>query len=172
MHATIAFARRMERTIGQVEEGVGIVLVALLAIVVNLQIFARYLFNAPFMWPEEAARLLMIWIAFIGAAALTRRGADMAVDTFVLMMPDRWQRRFVIMKDVVMALLFVFVAVQGYKLALAVAGMPLIALGWPTAMLAWPLVVGGLLIAFHSALRVARMVLLGEDIATEVKALT
>jgi len=172
VHAAIAFTRRLERVIGHVEEVVGILLVALLAVVVNLQIFARYLFHAPFMWPEEAARLLMIWIAFIGAAALTRRGADMAVDTFVLMMPDRWQRRFVIMKDVVMAALFMFVAMQGYKLAVAVAGMPLIALGWPTAMLAWPLVIGGLLISFHSVMRVARMVLLGEEIAPEVKALT
>lgn len=172
MHATIAFAKRLDRAAGWIEEAIGIVLVALLAVVVNLQIFARYLFSSPFIWPEEAARLLMIWIAFIGAAALTRRGADMAINTFVLMMPNRWQRRFTIMKDIVMAGLFAFVALQGYKLAVAVAGMPLIALGWPTAMLAWPLVIGGVLISFHSIMRVVRMTVLGEHLAPEVKALT
>lgn len=172
MRAIVASAKRLDGVIGPVEETVGIVLVAMLAIVVNLQIFARYLFSSPFIWPEEAARLLMIWITFVGAAALTRRGADMAVDTFVLMMPERWQRRFMLMKDVVMAVLFVFVALQGYKLALAVAGMPLIALGWPTAMLAWPLVIGSVLIAFHSIVRVLRMTVLGERLEPEIKALT
>jgi TRAP-type C4-dicarboxylate transport system permease small subunit len=172
VHAAFAFAKRLDRALGQVEEAMGIVLVALLGIVVNLQIFARYLFSSPFMWPEEAARLIMVWIAFVGAAALTRRGADMAVDTFVLLMPPRWQRRFGLAKDAVMAVLFVFVALQGYKLAVAVAGMPLIALGLPTAMLAWPLVIGGGLIAFHSAMRVLRVAVLGEELAPEIKALT
>jgi TRAP-type C4-dicarboxylate transport system permease small subunit len=172
VHAAFAIAKRLDRALGRVEEAVGILLVALLGIVVNLQIFARYLFSSPFMWPEEAARLIMVWIAFVGAAALTRRGADMAVDTFVLLMPARWQRRFGLAKDAVMAVLFVFVALQGYKLAVAVAGMPLIALGWPTAMLAWPLVIGGALIAFHSAMRVLRVAVMGEELAPEIKALT
>src|SRR5690606_26764824 len=131
--------------IGLVEDWLAIAFVVALGAVVNLQIFSRYLFNAPFIWPEEVSRILMIWIAFIGSSAVTRRGADMAVDTFVLMLPQNWQRTILIVKDLVMAGLFVFVAIQGKALAQAVASMPLIATGWPTAIMAWPLVIGSLL---------------------------
>ena len=135
------------------EDGVGIAAVAGLAIVVNLQIFARYIFHHPFIWPEEISRLILIWMTFIGAGALARRGGGLAVDTFVEMLPRVPRRAFLIGRDLVMLVLFVFVAVQGMALANAVSGMPLVASGLPTDLLAWPVVIGGVLIAFHCALR-------------------
>ena len=162
---------RLDDLLGMLEDAVGIVLVVILALVVNLQIFSRYLFHAPFIWPEEVARLLMIWIAFIGSAAVTRRGADMAVDTFVLLAPKGVQRMLAIVKDLVLAALFIFIAVQGNALASAVSNMPLIATGWPTSLLAWPLVVGGVLTAFHSLVRCTG-VLAGNEVTQEIKTLT
>lgn len=143
----------LERGLGHVEDWVGMAAVAGLAIVVNLQIFARYLFHAPFIWPEEIARLLLVWMTFVGAGALARRGGDLAVDTFVEMMPRVPRRYFLVLRDMTMLVLFAFIATQGYALAQAVAGMPLAATGLPTDLLAWPLLLGGSLIAFHCAVR-------------------
>lgn len=142
-----------ERGLGHVEDWAGIAAVAGMAIVVNLQIFARYLLHAPFIWPEEVARLLLVWMTFIGAAALARRSGDLAVDTFVEMLPRVPRRALEMTRDITMLALFVFIATQGYALARAVAGMPLAATGLPTDLLAWPVIVGGSLIAFHCMVR-------------------
>lgn len=147
--------RSVERWIAHAEEWFAMALVAALGIVVNLQIFARYVFNAPFIWPEEVSRLLLVWMTFIGSAALVRRGSEIAVDTFVLMLPSHARRTALACRDVVLVLLFGFIALEGFRLAQAVAGMPLIATDLPTSMLAWPIVVGGGLTAFHSAIRLA-----------------
>lgn len=158
MHRMLSFLLALERGLGRLEDWVGIAAVAGLAIVVNLQIFARYLFHSPFIWPEEVARLLLVWMTFIGAAALARRGGDLAVDTFVEMLPRLPRRGLIMLRDAVMLVLFVFISSQGFALAKAVAGMPLAATGMPTDLLAWPVVAGGALIAFHCALRLLVMI--------------
>jgi len=160
---------RLQSLIGRAEELAGMLLIAALAAVINLQIFARYLFHAPFMWPEEVARLLLVWMAFLGAAAMTRRGADIAVDTFVLLMPPRLRKAFQVMRDLVMIAVFGLVAFQGVELARAVATMPLIATGWPTAMLAWPLVICGVLTVFHCALRVLTLLFTDADLPHQIQ---
>jgi len=66
--------------------------VALMALIVNLQVLARYAFDKPFIWPEEVSRMVLIWMTFLGAAALIRRGGDIAVDTFIDMLPPHWRR--------------------------------------------------------------------------------
>jgi TRAP-type C4-dicarboxylate transport system permease small subunit len=144
--------------IGWIEETVAILLVAALALVVNLQIVARYVFEAPFVWPEEVSRLILVWLSFLAAAALTRRGGDIAVDTFTGMMSPPVRRGFLVLRDLLMIAVFLLVAFHGFRLVQAVAGMPLVATELPTALLAWPIVVGGLLIALHTGLRLAGLV--------------
>lgn len=139
--------------LGHVEEAAGMLLIVAMAVVVNLQIVSRYVFHAPFIWPEEVTRLILVWLTFVASAALARRGADIAVDTFVDMMSGRMRRAFHVARDAILAVLFGYVAVDGYRLAQAVADMPLVATEWPTSLLAWPLVIGGGLIAFHAVVR-------------------
>lgn len=128
-------------------------LVAAMAVVVNLQVVARYLFDSPFIWCEEVTRLILVWLTFVASAALVRRGGDIAINTFVDMLPAAARRPFIAVRDGLMLLVFGFVAWEGWRLAGAVAGMPLVATEWPTALLAWPLVVGGVLTVFHVVVR-------------------
>lgn len=169
-----ALLTRVETLLGHAEDAIGMAAVALLAAVVNLQIFSRYIFHSPFMWVEEIARLLLIWMTFIGAAALTRQGGDLAVDTFVEMLPPAFRRAARMVRDAVMVVLFLFVATQGRALAEAVRGMPMVATELPTSLLAWPLVAGGLLTAFHCALRLLRALVdpVGAEAHDVPKALT
>ena len=144
---------KFDGRVGQLEEWLCILLVGAMAIVVNLQIAARYVFDKPFIWPEEVSRLILIWMAFIGAAALIRRGGDIAVDTFVDMLPPGRRRAMLTIRDLVMVAVYSLVAWQGWSLAGNVAGMPLVATEWPTALLAWPVVLGGVLIVLHVMVR-------------------
>lgn len=145
--------RTVQTALGRAEELLAMLLVAALLVVVNLQIFARYIFHHPFIWPEEVSRLLLVWMTFIGAAALTRRGADLAVDTFIDMLPHGGRRALLIVRDALLVVVFTIVGLQGFELARAVNDMPLVATGWPTAMLAWPVIAGAALTVFHCVLR-------------------
>jgi TRAP-type C4-dicarboxylate transport system permease small subunit len=149
----LAWLLRVDRALGKLEEWIGIALVVAMAAIVNLQVAARYLFNKPFIWPEEVSRLILIWIAFVGAAALIRRGGDIAVDTFIDLLPPPGRSAILLVRDVVMVAVYGLVAWQGWRLAGNVAGMPLVATGWPTSLLAWPVVAGGVLVVLHVLVR-------------------
>jgi len=150
---------RVHDGIGHTEELVAIGLVATMGIVINLQVFFRYLVGRPFMWSEEVARLLLVWLTFIAAPATIRRGGDMAVDTFIDMLPLAVRRKVHVWRDALMILVYGLVAWEAYRLVRAVEGMPLVATEWPTALLAWPLVVGCLLIVLHVLVRLWQTVL-------------
>lgn len=147
---------RAEAGIGWIEEALAMVLVAAIGILINLQVVARYVFHAPFIWPEEVTKLMLVWLAFLGAAAVSRRGADMAVTTFTDMMPPVARRWLGCGRDLVLAGLYLFVAWQARKLIGALSGMTLVATEWPVALLVWPLLLGSLLLALHAAARLLR----------------
>ncbi|GAB5377996.1 MAG: TRAP transporter small permease [Acuticoccus sp.] len=67
------------------EEILALVLFTALAGTMFLQVFTRYVLNSSLAWTEEIARYLLIAVAFIGAAAATRRGAHIAVEVVRLL---------------------------------------------------------------------------------------
>jgi TRAP-type C4-dicarboxylate transport system permease small subunit len=60
-------------------------------------VFFRYALNNPLYWAEEAARLLLIWLSFIGAALAFQRGQHLAMDVVMRLMPDALRRRLQIL---------------------------------------------------------------------------
>ncbi|UPY36915.1 TRAP transporter small permease [Sediminicoccus sp. KRV36] len=57
--------------------------VAILIIPVSLQIFARFTELLPrYIWTEEAARFLLVWMVMIGAMIGVREGSHFVVDLF------------------------------------------------------------------------------------------
>ena len=48
----------------------------------------RYVMNDPIAWIEQVSNMLFVWIVFIGSAVLYRRQLHIAVDYFVLMLPQ------------------------------------------------------------------------------------
>ena len=39
-----------------------------IVILTLVQVFARYVLNSPLLWSEELARLLLVWVVFLGGA--------------------------------------------------------------------------------------------------------
>jgi TRAP-type C4-dicarboxylate transport system permease small subunit len=154
--ADLGWIDRAELRIARVEELVAMALIAFMAIVVNLEIFARYVFGRPFIWSEEVTRLSLVWMTFIAVPATIRRGGDMVVDTFVGMLPMGLRRWAHASRDVLMIAVYTIVAWEGWRLANALSGMPLVVTDWPSSLIAWPLLLGGLLVILHVALRLLR----------------
>ena len=52
-----------------------------------LQVISRYVFNSPFMWTEELARALGIWLVLLCSGIVVREGRHLGFDIF----PQRWK---------------------------------------------------------------------------------
>ncbi len=61
--------RSFMRSLGLLELGTGIVLLAAIVALVFAQVVARYAFNEPQAWIEELCTYAFIWIVFLGASA-------------------------------------------------------------------------------------------------------
>ncbi|MCJ7830675.1 MAG: TRAP transporter small permease subunit, partial [Desulfobacterales bacterium] len=59
-----------------------------------LQVFFRFALDSPLIWSEELARLLLVWVTFLGAAVICWDGTHLNVDTLFMKIPPKL-RRFV-----------------------------------------------------------------------------
>lgn len=65
----------------------GILVFWVLAVVVFLQFFTRYVLNDSFAWTEEVARYLLILVCFLGSVTATRRGAHITLEFLMRLVP-------------------------------------------------------------------------------------
>jgi len=98
---------------------VGLMLFTMVA-VVFLQILVRFVFpkfgvvlSVP--WTEELARYLMIWCIFLGAAAATRAGDLIAMDTLTTVLGVRNAWRLKVFAWLVTMMFFAFLIVVGVR---------------------------------------------------------
>lgn len=78
------FLNRISRRIARIESALAVLLMLLIALLLLGGTIARSL-GRPLIRSDEAAVLLMVWIAFIGASLGIREGSHMAIG----LLPDR-----------------------------------------------------------------------------------
>jgi TRAP-type C4-dicarboxylate transport system permease small subunit len=88
----------------------------LISLVVPWAVYTRYVLNSAASWPEPTAVLLTIVLTFFGAAACYREGLHMRVTVVVELLPGGWQRAANVLRELLVALMAVFMAVYGGKL--------------------------------------------------------
>lgn len=74
---------KFSRTVNTGVEAVVAVLAATMAAVVAAQVFSRYVLNHSLFWSEELARVLLVWLTFLGATVAYHRRANPGVDILV-----------------------------------------------------------------------------------------
>src|ERR1051325_1298254 len=63
-------------------------LLAVLVVFMSVSVFSRYALNIGLAWSDEAARLLFIWVVFVGFAVGVRHRGHIAISWIV----DRFSR--------------------------------------------------------------------------------
>ncbi|MEM7021072.1 MAG: TRAP transporter small permease [Pseudomonadota bacterium] len=113
------------------------------------QVFFRFALDSPLIWSEELARLLLVWVTFVGAAVVAWDGTHLNVDVVFSRLPARikaWVRWF----NLIVALGFLGIMVWFSVPLIRIEAMAdMGALGIPFSWVRIPaLVGGGLIIAF------------------------
>jgi TRAP-type transport system small permease protein len=82
---------------------------ALAMLGITLVLFAgvvwRYAFVDPLSWTDEIARVLFVWLSFLGAAVGIKRGLHSVVNVFEARLSLRWQRLAALFAVAVMAIM-------------------------------------------------------------------
>lgn len=120
----------------------GAVLIALLA-VVAAGIVSRAL-GTPFVWTDESASYLMVWLSMLGWMVATRRGVHMRVRALFDTLPIRGQVIVEAVFLLVIAMLGAIIAWQGLHLVQSNADVDAITLPVTLAWLYVPLIPAGL----------------------------
>lgn len=140
---TAAFARLLDWLL--------VATVMVLIVPVTMQILSRYTALVPsFIWTEELARFLFIWMIMLGAMVGVRESSHFDVDIWPRLTPrgDAALRLVTNVATLVFALVFVFSGIEFTRFALyrisELAELPLwvIHVAWPLTGLAWIVFLG------------------------------
>jgi TRAP-type C4-dicarboxylate transport system permease small subunit len=120
-----------------------------LVVVASLQVFTRYVLNAPLTWTEELARMLFTWINFLGAALIVKKSSHISIDFLVKILPPGPRRWMLILSHSVILAVVLILAVKGFRL-LQITGAsesPALNVPWVYVYAAFP--IGMALMAFR-----------------------
>ena len=71
---------RWERLLREPEFAIAQLILWLFVALTSLQVIMRYVFDAPLTWPEELTQILLVWMTFIAAVGLSRKGLHVRVE--------------------------------------------------------------------------------------------
>lgn len=89
-----------------------------LAGVVFLQFFTRYVLNDSYSWTEEIARYLLIWVTFFGLFMVVRKQSNVAVEVFYRWLPLGVRRVLSTVVDIIAVAFYAAVTYLCIQLAL------------------------------------------------------
>lgn len=113
-------ARLVRRTADLSVPPVMLALALLVAAIVGITLAAvwwRYVLNSPLSWTEQLSRILFVWVTFLGAAVLYRRGLHIAVDLLVEALPQRLRNVFRWIQDLAMLIIILILLYYGWQLS-------------------------------------------------------
>jgi tripartite ATP-independent transporter DctM subunit len=152
-----AAATRLDGWLGRLVEVPVALLSALEVLILLAGVISRYVFRNPFVWSDELASILFLWLAMLGAVVAFRRSEHMRMSTLVARASPRWRPFF---EAFAVALAVAFLALilhPAIEYAADEAAIVTPALEIPNIWRAAALPVGCVLMLAFALLRLARV---------------
>ena len=80
------------KALRRIEDGLLALILAAMIAVAAYQVVARNLFDTGLMWGDALVRVLVIWVALIGAMVASRNDDHIRIDVLARFAPSRWRR--------------------------------------------------------------------------------
>ncbi len=82
----------MSRVVGKLENACLVVLLLSMVVLAAGQILLRNGFSTGFIWSDELLRIMVLWLALLGAVAASRDDRHITIDVLSRVMPPAMQR--------------------------------------------------------------------------------
>lgn len=106
---------RLTKWVTRALETVIVACLAIMAILVFGNVVLRYAFDSGIAVSEELARLLFVWLIFLGAILASRQHAHIGFDTLVKSLPTRWKKAVIVLSGSLMLIACVIFVVGGWQ---------------------------------------------------------
>ena len=106
---------RLTKGVAHVLEITIVVCLALMSVLVFGNVVMRYAFDSGIAWSEELARLLFVWLIFLGAILASREHMHIGFDSLVRRLPDRWKKLCLSVSGTLMLACCVFFIIGGWQ---------------------------------------------------------
>lgn len=118
------------------------VILGLIVITVTIQVFSRYVLDAPTSWSEELTRYLFIWLSLLGAAVALHKAKHLGVDNLANLLRGKALNGYLLLISIVIIVYLVILAVASVKLTLMVVSQHSPSIGLSMAVPYSALIVG------------------------------
>ncbi|GHV41308.1 C4-dicarboxylate ABC transporter permease [Synergistales bacterium] len=125
------------------------VLLMLMVIVINVQVFCRYVMNASLSWSEEVARYMFVWIVLLGASIGIKEWFHISVTFLVDRFPSKIRFAIDAVIKIMIAAFSVVLFYASCILVKAVSAQISAALGLPVPILYLCMPITSFLIFLH-----------------------
>jgi len=132
------------------DDSLVLILFWVLAFVVFLQFFTRYILNDSIAWTEEIARFLLIGVTFIGSVMATRKQSHIAVEFIYRWIPRTGRRIAQAVIDVLTTSFFIMLGVFSAQIAGRTRQM-MVSLDIPKSTVYWIVTAAFVCMALYSA---------------------
>lgn len=106
----------MLRRLDRLEEYLAVLLLAVLGVMLTAQVVLRFGFGLGYSWLEEIARMLFVWVIFLGAVVGMQRNLHIRVEAGLLLFPARARPWIGLFGDLVLLAFCLAVAWHGIEL--------------------------------------------------------
>src|SRR3954462_12498534 len=155
-------AGRLEGILGRIVEVPVALLTAVEVAILFAGVVSRYVLRSPFVWSDELASILFLWLAMLGAVVAFRRSEHMRMSTLVARMSPKW-RVFFEAFAVALAVAFLLLILHpSFEYAIDEAAIVTPAMEIPNIWRATAIPVGCTLMVIFALLRLARVGGLGQ----------
>jgi len=90
------------------EEIISIILMAAIAIIIGIQICARYVFNSSLSWSEELCIYMFIWMGFLSLSYCIRRKSSIKVEMIIDLFPKKVKLCFRLLENLIMVVFYIY----------------------------------------------------------------
>lgn len=127
-----------------------VALLVVLILCVQWQVFGRYVLNDTPTWAENLALLLVLFVTAFGVAVGVRDAGHIGLESLVVLLPARWQRRIEFLIHGLVGLFGVLMVQGGWLWASAKWGEKKPMLPVPDGIDYVPIIIAGALIVLFS----------------------
>lgn len=124
----------------------------MLVLVVFSQVIWRFVFNNPFSWTEELARILQVWLVLLTSSICIRKGSHLSIDYAIHALPFKYKKvlKLIVMLFIMFYLLILII--YGSKLIMITINQTTAAMRVPIYVVYLAFPIGGFLMFLESLL--------------------
>lgn len=115
-------------------EVLAVTLVFILVAVTTYQVFGRYILNKTPVWSEELAKIILVWLTFLGAAIAFGKGTHLKIDLLEKILSRRVSLIFNLIVDILIIFFLAIMCIYCYEFMVQISGRTTPAMRIPSSV--------------------------------------